>query len=138
MNKEKEEIIVKAFFERRIQERVLFELSSPKKRLDALSRLCHNYTTTLREKYLIEISKPNSDIEEISVLLKKNGAKKHCYVISWNEDIDGQEMSLESALEHVVGLGMPSIVSCIPGKLAYFESEQEFGPPPRYILNREV
>jgi hypothetical protein len=31
---------------------------------------------------------------------------------------------------------MPSIVSCIPGKLAYFEAEQENGPPPRFILKR--
>jgi len=46
-------------------------------------------------------------------------------------------MPLLSALENVVGLGMPSIISCIPGKLAYFKSEQGYGPPPRYILKRE-
>jgi len=124
VNREQEERIVKAFFGGKIQERVLFELSSPKKRLGALSRLCHNHTTTLREKYLIEISKPNSDIEGISIPLRKKGARKYCYIISWNEDIDGQEMPLETALEHVVSLGMPSIVLCIPGKLAYFKSGQ--------------
>lgn len=36
MNKEVETIIVKTFFEKRIQERVLFELSAPKKRKDAI------------------------------------------------------------------------------------------------------
>lgn len=38
MNKEIEEIIVKTFFVKRIQQRVLFELSSPQKRYDAFGR----------------------------------------------------------------------------------------------------
>ncbi|OCA92581.1 hypothetical protein [Pseudobacillus wudalianchiensis] len=137
MNKELEEIIIKAFFVKRVQERVLFELASPKRRLDALSRLCHNYNTTLREQYMFKIPKPNSDKTEIEALLKKHGAEKLCYIISWNEEIDGQQMPLLSALENVVGFGMPSIISCIPGKLAYFESEQGYGPPPRYFLKKE-
>src|SRR6478735_7445667 len=114
MNRTQEQLIVQAFFEKRIQERVLHELASPKKRLDALSRLCHNYSTTLRKKYLIEVPKANFN----------------------KEDIEGKEMPLSSALEHIVGLGMPSIISCIPGKLAYFESEQGYGASPRYVLKR--
>ena len=138
MNRTQEEILVKAFFEKRLQGRVLYELSSPKKRQDALSRLCHNYATTLRKQYLIEVPQANFNKEALANLLRKYGPIKQCYVISWDENIDGKEMSLSSALEHIVGLGMPSIVSCISGKLAYFESEQGFGPPPRYILNKEV
>jgi len=34
-------------------------------------------------------------------------------------------LQLESALESVVGNGMGTILSCIPGKLAYFEGEDE-------------
>ncbi|MEK1833595.1 hypothetical protein AAAC51_45745 [Priestia megaterium] len=92
-------------------------MASPKKRLDALSRICHNYSTTLRKKYLIEVPKANFNKEDLETLLRKYGPIKQCYVISWNEDIDGKEMPLSSALEHVVGLGMPSIISCIPGNL---------------------
>ncbi|MGB8273269.1 MAG: hypothetical protein WCE77_26830, partial [Priestia megaterium] len=105
MNKTQEQLIVKAFFEKRIQERILHELASPKKRLDALSRLCHNYTTTLRKKYLIELPKANFNKEGLETLLRKYGPIKQCYVISWHEDIDGKEMPLSSALEHIVGLG---------------------------------
>jgi hypothetical protein len=137
MNKEIEEIIVKSFFTKRLQDRVLFELFSKKdKRQDALDRLCHNYRTTLRKEYMIEIPKPNSDYEEIAELLKRYGAGDTCYSISWSETIDGKELPLLAALEKAVGYGMPSIISCIPGKLAFFEAEQEVLPSPRFILKR--
>ncbi|MCK1985803.1 MULTISPECIES: hypothetical protein [Peribacillus] len=136
MDKEMEKIIVKSFFTKRLQDRVLFELSSNKKRKDALSRLCHTYRTTLREEYIMEISKPNSDPVGIAKLLKQNGAGHSCYVISWDEDIDGMEIPLLTALEKVVGMGMPAIISCIPNKLAYFEAEQEVLPSPRFLLKR--
>ncbi|PGK51880.1 hypothetical protein CN918_29245 [Priestia megaterium] len=134
MDKEKEKIIVRSFFTKRLQDRVLFELHSAKKRKDALGRLCHTYKTTLREERMIPIPKPNSDPEQLAKLLKQHGAGKTCYVISWDEDIDGQEMLLNEALNRVVGMGMPSILSCIPGKLAYFEAEQEVLPSPRFLL----
>ncbi|MGO4887309.1 hypothetical protein ACJ2A9_06105 [Anaerobacillus sp. MEB173] len=136
MDKGLEEIIVKAFFVKRIQQRVLFELFSAKKRMDAMNRLNHNYLTTLLEEFMIEIPKPNSNPAEIEKLLKKQGAGNDCYVMSWNDSIDGKHLSLISALEVAVGEGFPSIISCIPGKLAYFEAEQEYGPPPRFILKR--
>lgn len=41
MNKEMEQLIVKSFFEKNVQERVLHELLSSKKRDHALNRLCH-------------------------------------------------------------------------------------------------
>ncbi|MFJ7468377.1 hypothetical protein ACIQWI_07450 [Peribacillus frigoritolerans] len=47
MDKEQEKRIVKRFFTKRIQDRVLFELSSEKKRVKALNRLCHDYDKTL-------------------------------------------------------------------------------------------
>lgn len=136
MNKDIEQAIVKSFFAKRLQDRVLFELSSAKKRRDALNRLCHSYESTLREEYMVEIQKPNSNPMEIARLLKKNGASDSCYVISWDEDIDGKELSLLTALESAVGMGFPSIISCVPGKLAYFEAELEVPPPPRFILKR--
>ncbi|MGR6342452.1 hypothetical protein ACU5CE_32370 [Priestia megaterium] len=138
MDKEVEEKVVRSFFTKRIQDRVMFELFSAKKREDALHRLNHNYTKTLREEYMIEIPKPNSCADEIAKLLKQHGAGKECYSISWNKKIDGKKLSLLTALEDAVGYGFPSIVVCIPNKLAYFEAEQGYGPPPRYILKRET
>jgi hypothetical protein len=136
MKREMEELIVKSFFEKHVQERVFHELLTPKKRNHALNRLCHEYQKILNEKYMIEIPPPNSDPQGIYELLIKNGAEKKCYSLSYNGKIDGKELPLREALEQAVGYGFPSIISCIPGKLAYFEAEQGFGAPPRYILKR--
>jgi hypothetical protein len=136
MGKELDEVIVKSFFNKTIQQRILFELSSPKKRRDAINRLNHKYSATLRKEFMIEIPRPNSNPEKIAEILKKHGAGDFCYSISWCEELDGKELPLLTALEKAVGFGMPSIVSCIPGKLAYFEAEQDFGATPRFMLKR--
>jgi hypothetical protein len=137
MDKQHEEIIVKSFFNKRLQDRVIFELTSAKKRKDAIGRLSHNYMDLLNNKYMIEIPKPNSDYVEIIELLKRYGAKEVCYVISYDENLDGKALLLLEAMKNSVGNGMPSIISCIPGELAYFEAEQVMGAPPRFILRRE-
>ncbi|PEZ00309.1 hypothetical protein CN326_22760 [Bacillus sp. AFS018417] len=136
MNKKIEEIIVKSFFNKRIQQRVLFELFSPSKRSYALSRLCHNYSITLCGKFMNHIPKPNSDPEEIERLLIKQGAQDICYVMSMNSSTDGEELDLKTAIEQSVGDGMPYLISCIHGKLAYFQAEQDYGAPQRFILKR--
>ncbi|KOF08702.1 hypothetical protein AC739_18870 [Planococcus glaciei] len=136
MKKEMEELIVKSFFEKNVQERVLHELFTPKKRDHALNRLCHEYQRMLKGKYMIEIPPPNSDPDDIYELLMKNGAEKMCYSLSHSEKVDGKELPLQEVLEHAVGFGFPSIISCIPGELAYFEAEQAYGSPPRFILKR--
>ena len=134
MNKEIEEIIVKTFFEKRIQQRVLFELSSPQKRYDAFGRR-NNF---IRKELMLEIPKPNSDPEEIEKLLKKQGAGNLCYVITSAEsDADGQELPLIKALEELIWTGLPFIISCIPNKLAYYQGEQAYGSPQKYILKKK-
>lgn len=136
MNKEMERLIVKSFFEKSVQERVLHELFASKKRDHALNRLCHEYQRMLKGKYMIEIAPPNSDPQAIYELLLKNGAEKECYSLSYNEKIDGKQLPLREALQHAVGYGFPTIISCIPGELAYFEAERIYGSPPRYMLQR--
>ncbi|TQR16226.1 hypothetical protein [Psychrobacillus vulpis] len=134
MNKEIEEIIVKTFFVKRVQERVLFELASPQKRNDVFGRR-NNF---IRTELMFEIPKPNSDPEEIEKLLKKQGAGNMCYVMtSLNSYIDGEELPLIKALEDLIWSGMPFIISCIPNKLAYYQGEQAYGSPQKYILKRQ-
>ncbi|HKZ81757.1 MAG TPA: hypothetical protein VJ124_26045 [Pyrinomonadaceae bacterium] len=70
-------------------------------------------------------------VNQIEALLKRKGAPERCYVTSSNGDIDDREMALSEALQETVGSGSGTIVSCIPGKLAYFEGEEQ---NQRYIL----
>ncbi len=66
--------------------------------------------------------------------MKKKGAPERCYVISESSDFDGKEMLLIDAIEEVLGYGMGSIISCVAGKLVYYEGEM---PSHRYILERK-
>ena len=137
MDKETEEFIVKTFFYKNKQDRMMIELLSPEKRRDALWKLCHRFRNYMNEKYIIEIPKPNSYFIDIASILKEHGAGNNsCYVMSLKEEVDGRPLPLLAALEKTVGFGLTSIVSCIPGKLAYFEAEQSFGAPHRCILKK--
>jgi len=69
--------------------------------------------------------------QSIEVLLKSYGAPKTCYVMSDNLSFDGKEVSLNEALLEIIGADAGALVSCIPGKLAYFEME---GFSERYLL----
>src|ERR1041385_4981147 len=62
-------------------------------------------------------------VNQIELLLKRKGAPQHCHVTSSNADIDDREMLLSKALQKTIGSGSGTIVSGIPGKLAYFEGE---------------
>lgn len=49
------------------------------------------------------------------------GAPKTCHVIGGEHD--GEDMELLAALKAIVGYGRGTVLSCIPGKLGYFEGE---------------
>jgi hypothetical protein len=129
-----EEEFVRAFVIKERRERTLFELASKKKRDNFFSKLCHNFDKILDERFMAAVQVPVFD--EALLLLKSHGAPSHCYVMSFGE-LDGQKLLLFDALREAVGMGMPSIVICIPGRLAYFEAEQEYGPPPRFLLKQD-
>jgi hypothetical protein len=66
--------------------------------------------------------------------LKKLGAPADCYLISAVDSLDGQTMNLAAALDAVIGIGVGTLVSCVPGKLALYEGE--YGASERLILHR--
>jgi len=128
-----EEQLVKAFVIPAKRNRLLFllEHQQKKRRKVALNSLNHFRDLDYRFAHRIEPSKQNpADIEQ---LLRHKGAPTNCYVISDDWDIDGQFMPLKDALVAVVGYGFGTFLSCVPGKLAYFECE---GINERYILEK--
>ncbi|MGL4523740.1 MAG: hypothetical protein ACRCWQ_14425, partial [Bacilli bacterium] len=49
--------------------------------------------------------------------------------------LDGNQMPLKEVIDHVVGSSrMTSIIYCPNKKVAFFQGEQSYGPPKRYIL----
>jgi hypothetical protein len=125
---------VQAFIEKDRRERLSFELR--KRRGDFLGRFCHQALAVLDSRFVAAIKPPNSDPAQILELLKKHRALAMCYAISMSDDLDGRFLPLAEALRAAVGLGMPTIISCRPGELAYLETEQVAGPPDRFLLAR--
>jgi len=50
-------------------------------------------------------------------------------------DLDGKQLLLQAALEAIVGMNNGVVLICIPGALAYYESEDMNG---RFVLSRPV
>jgi hypothetical protein len=40
-------------------------------------------------------------------------------------EIDGRELDLKMIIEKLIGSGTGTLLSCLPGKLAYFDGEDE-------------
>lgn len=129
-----EEATVRAFIVRDKQDRVLSFLTNPKNRKKITGELSHfrwldrRFATPVKWKanpalkLWARYEDGNSNLLEF---LRSKGAGPTCWVVSEIAAIDGQELQLELAIETVSGSGMGTILSCIPGKLAYFEDEDE-------------
>jgi hypothetical protein len=65
--------------------------------------------------------------------LRKRGAPSTCYVLGVGGDLDGREMPLREALGAIMGMGDGAFVSCIPGKLGFYEYEDMKSS---YLLSR--
>lgn len=129
---EHEEKFVKSFIVKSRRERYITQLSSKKRRHTIIHRLAHNFD--FDEKYAFKIPSSQHIVRVIEKLLFERGAKKTCYIISENVEIDGKELSLSETLKEVVGYTMGTILSCIPGVLVYYESE-DIGE--RYIFYKK-
>ncbi len=92
-----------------------------------------NHCRDLDPRFATRVPDNQSSVGSIYVILRQKGAPDSCYVMSDNPDIDGRELPLAEALSKTVGMDTGTLVSCIPGKLAYFEMEGFDG---RYILER--
>jgi len=57
----------------------------------------------------------------VEAILHKSGASPTCFVFSTNSHLDGREMLLREALEEIIGMGDAAFVSCIPGRLGFYE-----------------
>ena len=100
--------------------RTLLELG-PKRRKDVRALLDH--AVQLDSRYAQHLHGSDASARSVEAALRKYGAPKTCYVISADEALDGQEMPLSDALDTVAASDFGAFISCIPGKLGYFEYE---------------
>lgn len=114
---------------RRKRERYLEFVSNPKTRAKLIHRLAHfkDIDPAYKRSIIPSLQNPRG----IAKLLVARGAPGYCYVIAEDPRLDGRELQLSEALEEIVGSGMGAILSCVPGRLGFIETEDE-----RFILER--
>ena len=70
-------------------------------------------------------------VNNIILELQRRHSPNLVFVISEDSRLDQREIPLAEALEQIVGRGMGAVISCILGRLAFVETEDE-----RFILER--
>lgn len=126
-----EEATIKAFIVPERRRQYVSRLSSEKTRIDFINRrFYHMYD--LDPRYAHRVEPRQQSTPAIYELLRSRGAPDECYVFG-GDDLDQTVAPLEEALNRVVGWNSGTFISCIPGKLAYFEGED---PGERYLLER--
>ena len=70
--------------------------------------------------------------EMIYRLLRENGAPCLCHVMG-NGELDGRDLPWQEAVDGVLAYPFGRFISCIPGKLGFFQDEDQ---SERYILKR--
>ena len=104
-------------------------LSSPRLRHKFTSQLAH--FKDFDPKYRVLIPSNKLFVENIAVELQKRHSPSIVFAISEDPQLDQRELPLLEALTRTVGSGMGTVLACIPGHLAFVETEDE-----RFILER--
>jgi len=114
---EHEEKTISYFIIKDIRRTYRTDLDIPKRRRKLLDRL--NHCIDLNPSYTQWVE---NDADIVGIL-KKEGSPQQVYIISDDEELDGQTMSLDNAIRRTFGCFWGTIVSCIPGRLAYYRDE---------------
>jgi hypothetical protein len=108
-------------------DRYVEAVSNDKRRRKFIAELSH--FGCFDSRWIVPIAPSSQNPDGILKMLTNRGAPETCKAISEVKKLDCQEINLEDALQQIIGYGMGTILCCIPGRLAYFESEDT-----RFIL----
>lgn len=112
---------VKAFIERGKWARFLQLLPQRNRRKEVLVSL--NRKLNYLHDLATEVPNDQDYPEALERLLKAKGAPDTCHVVANGLALDGREVPLREALETICLHKFGSIISCLPGRLAYYRPE---------------
>ena len=124
-----EHALIAAFVKRNKRDRYREILSNPRLRHKFTDRLAH--FTDFDPKYRLPIPSSKLFADNIATELQRRHSPAIVFAISEDPALDQTELPLVEALKQIVGSGMGTVLSCIPGCLAFVETEDE-----RFILER--
>ena len=118
-----EQATIQSFIQMERQERCLFLLSHPARRRDFTRQLAH--FKWLDPRWAAPIPpKVAHTADQIATLLRQKRAGNSVWAISEDPSMDAREFPLEKAVKEIWGGNKGTILSCIPGKLAFFRGEE--------------
>jgi len=126
-----EAAFAKAFLASEKRARFIQHLADPKRRKEMLDQLNHNLP--YMPGFSMEVPSELDFPMELEKLLVAKGAGPTCYVIADGLKADRRVLPLHEALHLVCLHPWGAILSCIPGRLAYYKPES---PRPGLILER--
>ena len=124
-------VFVSSFCEPRRKARFLALLDTKNGRQTVLAGLDH--VAWLDSRYCSLVPPNLQTIRHIGEVLRKGGAPALCHLLSSIRSLNNLRLPLDAALTEVLGGGSGTIVFCVRGRLAYYESEE---PGERYICSR--
>lgn len=120
-----EEEFVRYFINPDKKERYLSMLKTKFGRKKLLHRLDHITAHELDLRYVQRISVEAHTVSSLHDLLTSKGAPDICSCLSVNPSLDGLRVPLSDALSSTVGMSIGTIISCLSGRLGYFEGEDK-------------
>ncbi len=93
-----------------------------KRRRDVRDLLDHS--VRLDPRFCRHLTGSEAFAAPVDALLRKAGAPALCYVLAANSQLDGREMRLREALDAIIGDGEGAFISCIPGRLGFYEGAE--------------
>jgi hypothetical protein len=118
---EHEPAFVKAFIKREKWARYLQLLANRRRREEILVRL--NHKLDYLPAFAMEVPEDQDYPEALERLLQSRGAPAMCHVLVYGLRIDGREVPLREALDTICMHMYGSVLSCVPGHLAYYRPE---------------
>jgi hypothetical protein len=126
-----EEAFAKAFLPSEKRARFIQLLAQPKRRPEGLAQL--NRHLPYLAAHATEVPGEQDFPDALAKLLMAKGAGPTCHVIVAGLKADGRELPLREALMQICMHRAGAILSCLPGRLAYYKPES---PAPGVILER--
>lgn len=114
------------FFQKRVKERIIYELSS-KKRAEVFNKLAHTAEDYIDCRLIVEKSPHPLEPTEL-----KKHLDKTVYVMAYNSDLDGKFTELDAALNELWSCGIPYMLYA--NDFLYLETEYDFSIHTSYLL----
>jgi len=124
--------IVNAFVVPAKRERYVGFVSSPKARRKFIEALYH--FRDFDPAVIVELPPSLETRDGVLKELQRRGAGHTCYIVSADAELDRTTSPLSDAVDRVFTLVEGTIISCVAGRLAYYEGE---APRNRFILHRK-